>query len=359
VNDTDGRKEFTWLYKKSFKRSIMITLLLVVLIIVTFIISLSISQYPIGFSEAYQILLDHLRGAEVITYTERLKDHIVWDMNMPRAIAGVTVGAILGVGGVVMQSIIKNPLADPYTTGISSGALFGVTLYVIFGFSVLPFTGGDLAQIANAFLFALIPAAVIIFISSFKKMSPTMMVLTGIGVMYLFTASTTLLKFTADPNDLAEIYTWGVGSIGKVVWDNVPFLIGAMVFILVTTLLLSKSINVLTAGDNAATSLGVNPTKFRTLCLVLVSVTTAIAVCFTGTIGFVGLVSPHIGRMFVGSNNRYLIPCAACIGAFMLLASDCIARNAGTVGLPVGVITALIGSPLFLYFLIRQRKSAW
>ena len=351
--------EFADAYKKHFRRSVAVILLLISLIAAAAIISISISQYPIGFAEAYHILTDHLRGAEPVTYAERLKDHIVWDMNMPRAIGGVAVGAILGIGGVIMQSIIKNPLADPYTTGISSGALFGVTLYVIFGFSVIPFTGGELAQIINAFLFALVPAAAIIFISSFRKMSPTMMVLIGIGVMYLFSASTTLLKFTANPDDLAEIYTWGVGSIGKITWDNIPLLTGAMALILLTSLALSKSINVLTAGDHTASSLGVSPARFRILCLVLVSVTTAAAVCFTGTIGFVGLVAPHIGRIFVGSNNRYLIPCAACIGAFMLLAADCIARNAGTTGLPVGVITALVGSPLFLYFLIRQKKSAW
>ena len=356
---SDDSKGFIGAYKKYFKKSIAITSLMIVLIVAIFIISLSISQYPVGFTEAYHILIDHLNGVEPITYAERLKDHIVWDMNMPRAIGGIAVGAILGVGGVVMQSIIKNPLADPYTTGISSGALFGVTLYVIFGFSIIPFAGGDLAQIFNAFIFALVPAAVVVFISSFKKMNPTMMVLIGIGVMYLFTASTTLLKFTANPDDLAEIYIWGVGSIGKITWDNIPLLIGAMSFVILTMLFLSKSINVLTAGDNAASSLGVSPTKFRLLCLIIVSVTTAVAVCFTGTIGFVGLVAPHIGRIFVGSNNRYLIPCAACIGAFMLIAADCVARNAGTVGLPVGVITALIGSPLFLYFLISQKKSSW
>ncbi|MCL1811703.1 MAG: iron ABC transporter permease [Methanomassiliicoccaceae archaeon] len=355
----DSSDEFAGTYKSHFRRSTMMILLLIFLIIITVIISISISQYPISLAEAYQIMIDHLKGVEPTSYAERLKDHIVWEMNMPRAMGGIAVGAVLGVGGVVMQSIIKNPLADPYTTGISSGALFGVTLYVIFGFSVIPFSGGELAQMANAFLFALIPAGVIIFISSFKKMSPTMMVLIGIGVMYLFTASTTLLKFTANPDNLVEIYTWGVGSIGKITWDNIPLLVGAMAFIIFATLILSKSINVLTAGDNAATSLGVNPVRFRMLCLVIVSVTTAAAVCFTGTIGFVGLVAPHIGRIFVGSNSKYLIPCAACIGAFMLIAADCIARNAGTTGLPVGVITALVGSPLFLYFLIRQKKSAW
>ena len=346
-------------YRRHFRKSVLFIAAIIVLIAVTVIISISISQYHIGFAEAYQIMVDHMNGKETRSYAEWLKDFIVWDRNLPRAIGGVAVGAILGVGGAVMQSIVKNPLADPYTTGISSGAMLGVTVYLVLGISVIPFAGGDLAQIANAFVFALIPAAVIIFVSSFKKTSPVMMVLIGIGVMYIFTASTTLLKFTASSDTIAEIYIWGVGSIGKITWDNVPVILIAMVFLITVGMLLSKSINILTAGDKSAMSLGVNPTRMRLICLIAVSVATAVAVCFTGTIGFVGLVSPHIARMTVGSNIRYLIPCSAAVGGFMLIAADCIARNAGTTGLPVGVITALVGSPLFIYFLIRQKKSAW
>jgi len=346
-------------YKRHFRKSVLIISVIIMLTAVTVIISISISQYHVGFAEAYQIMVDHLNGKETGTYTEWLKDLIVWDRNLPRAIGGVAVGAILGVGGAVMQSIVKNPLADPYTTGISSGAMLGVTVYLALGVSIIPFAGGNLAQIANAFVFALIPAAVIIFVSSFKKTSPVMMVLIGIGVMYIFTASTTLLKFTASSDTIAEIYIWGVGSIGKITWDNVPIILIAMVFLITLSMLLSKSINILTAGDKSAMSLGVNPTRMRLICLIAVSIATAVAVCFTGTIGFVGLVSPHIARMTVGSNIRYLIPCSAAVGGFMLIAADCIARNAGTTGLPVGVITALVGSPLFIYFLIRQKKSAW
>ncbi len=357
--DAESDSSLRVAYKRHFRKSVLLTAGMLILIFIVSIVSISISQYPMGFTETYHILMDHIRGVQPITYVERLKDMIVWDMNLPRAIGGVAVGATLGVGGAIMQSIIRNPLADPYTTGISSGALFGVTLYVILGFSVFPFVGGDTGLIINAFIFALIPAAVIIFISTFRKTSPVMMVLIGIGVMYIFTASTSLLKFTADPNSLADIYIWGVGSIGKVTWDNIPMLLGAMAFLLIFSMIMSKSINVLSAGDEAATSLGVNPARLRIICLIVVSIATATAVCFTGTIGFVGLVAPHIARIFVGSNTRYLIPCSAAVGGLMLIAAECIARNAGSTGLPVGVITALIGSPIFLYFLIRQKKSAW
>ena len=356
---SEKNESLKYAYKKHLGKSILITAIIIALTVVTVIISISISQYPIGFFEAFHILVNHLNGEVGTQYADWLKDQIIWDRNLPRAIGGVAVGATLGVGGAVMQSIIKNPLADPYTTGISSGAMFGVTVCIVLGISFVPFAGGDLAQIINAFVFSLIPAAVIIFVSTFKKMSPTMMVLIGIGVMYVFTASTTLLKFTASDETIDEIYRWGVGSIGKITWENLPLLLGAMIFIITVSMFLSKSINILSSKDESALSLGVNPSKMRLICLIVVSVSTAMAVCFTGTIGFVGLVSPHIARMTVGSNVRYLIPCSAAVGGFMLIAADCIARNAGTTGLPVGVITALIGSPLFLYFLIRQKKSAW
>lgn len=357
-NDSDSLK---YAYRKHFRKSVLVISAIIVLTAIIIIISLSIAQYPIGFTESYHIMFNHItNGAPGRTpYDSWFKDYLVWNLNIPRAIGGVAVGVILGVGGAIMQSIIKNPLADPYTTGISSGALFGVTIYLVLGISVVPFAGSDLAQIMNAFIFALIPSAVIIFISSFKKTNPVMMVLIGIGVMYIFAASTTLLKFTSSSDTIADIYTWSIGSVGKITWGNLPIILGAMAFIIIMGMLFSKSLNVLSSGDNSALSLGVDPKKMRLISLIVVSIATAVAVCFTGTIGFVGLVAPHIARTTVGSNMRYLLPCSGAVGGLMLIAADCIARNAGSTGLPVGVITALIGSPLFLYFLIRQKKSAW
>ena len=351
-------------YRMHFRKSALLIAIITILMVVTAILSVSFAKYPLSFDESYQILVSRIHGNIPVAppagdYILWLKDQIVWEMNFPRAIGGVAVGVILGVGGAVMQSVVKNPLADPYTTGISSGAMFGVTVYLVMGISIIPFASGELPLIVNAFVFSLIPAGVIIFVSSFKKTSPTMMVLIGIGVMYVFSASITLLKYTASSDTIADIYIWGVGSIGKITWDNIPLLLGAMAFIVISSMYMSKSINILSSGDKSAMSFGVNPFRMRIMCLTIVSVSTAVAVCFTGTIGFVGLVAPHIARMTVGSNLRYMIPCSAAVGGLMLIAADCIARHAGTTGLPVGVITALIGSPLFLYFLIKQKKNAW
>lgn len=346
-------------YRRSSKRRIAFILVTLVLTLAVSLYSICVSKYSIGFGEACNIIMNHFNGIVPVSYEDRLKDYLVWDKFIPRAIVGVLVGAILAIGGAVMQTIVKNPLTDSYTTGISSGALFGVTIFIILGFSIFPGITGNPGMILNAFVFALIPATVIILFSAFRKVTPTIMVLIGIAIMYIFTATVTLLKYTCSDENLVTIYEWTVGTLGKSVWDFVPYLICAFAIIFTVMMLQSKNLNVLSSSDRSAMSLGVNPTRVRIICILTISVSTAIAVCFTGTIGFVGLVCPHIGRMLVGSNLRYLIPSSAVIGALMMIAADCLARSVGATGLPVGVITALVGGPVFLFFLIKQRKSIW
>ncbi len=325
-------------------------------------LSLSISRIDISFVQALQVVWNHLTGnvpSRAEDYLAWWTDYVVVNDNAPRTICGVCVGIVLAVSGAVMQSITRNPLTDPYTIGISSAALFGVTVYIISGVCILPFLDGYPGQIANAFAFSLIPAFAIVAVSTFKKTSSTMMILIGIAVMYLFNAFTTFLKFNATEEDLQEIYEWSLGTLTPAGWTAVGPLIAASALTVAVMFLMSNRINVIALGDKEAISLGESPVRVRIACLVTISVATAVAVCFTGTIGFVGLVAPHIARLFVGSNAKALIPASALIGALMVVGSDCLVRMLPTV-LPVGVITALIGSPLFLYFLYMQRKkSVW
>ncbi len=344
-------------YKRNARHKSSLTAILVVLTISMSIYSICVSKYHIGFSEAWDIVLNNLRNIPASTYYEELKYYIVWDGFVPRAISGVLVGAILAIGGAIMQTIIKNPLTDSYTTGISSGALFGVTIFIILGISIVPGLTGDLGMMVNAFVFSLIPSGVIIFFSVFRKITPTAMVLIGVAVMYMFNATTTLLKYTCSEEDLSEIYAWSIGTLGKTDWNSVPYLLGAFILISLMSVLTYKSINILSTSDESSISMGVNPYFTRTICLLTISTSTAIAVCFTGTIGFVGLVAPHIARILVGSNVRQLIPSSAIIGAFMLISADCVARILGSTGLPVGVVTALIGGPVFLSVLLMHKKQ--
>lgn len=337
----------------------------VVLIAVIFLLcvySLSISRVDISFAQAMEVVWNHITGDlpdRKIDYDSWLIDHLVVDDNAPRTICGACVGILLAASGAVMQSTTRNPLTDPYTLGISSAAMLGVTIFIVYGICVIPSLEGYSGQIANAFIFSLIPAAAIVLVSSFKRTSSTMMILIGIAVMYLFNAFTTFIKFNASEESLQEIYEWSLGTLSSTDWSAVSALVGTSIFVMIVMVFLSNKINVLATGDKEAVSLGENPVRVRILCFVMISVGTAVAVCYTGTIGFVGLVAPHIARLIVGSNNKILIPASAIIGALMVVGADCLVRLLPTV-LPVGVITALIGSPIFLYFLFRQRKkSIW
>ena len=322
-------------------------------------LELSMGPYNIGFFESFQIAFDHIKGVVPETPLDRTKDFVIWDIRLPRAIAGLAVGAGLGVCGAAMQSALKNPLADPYTTGISSGASLGVAVAMILGTSALPMFSGDTMIIVNAFIFSLIPAAFIIFISVFKKTTSTSMILIGVAVMYIFSATTSLLMLYAEPEQLADVYIWSVGTLAKSNWDNLAYIVagGALGVALLWTI--SKRLNILSLKDESISALGVNAKNTRISTLVIVSLTTAVLVCFTGTIGFVGLVAPHMVRIFIGSDNRYLIPASASFGAVLLLLADVLAKQLGPAGLPVGVITAVIGGPLFLIILMKQKKSAW
>jgi len=306
--------------------------------------------------EILEVFSNHLHGITPTEYRYIVIDKVIWDDYLPRAVGGITIGAILGVGGAVMQTVVKNPMTDAYTTGISSGALFGMTLFVITGCSLVG-VGGNIGMIVNAFVFSLIPCMVIIAISVFRQVTSTMMILIGVGLMYVFSACTTLLKFTANPDDIETIFEWNVGTLANLGAVSMPFVIVACIVLFISMMYLSNSLNVMSSNDRLTQSLGVDPLKIKVIVFVLVSVCTAVAVCFSGSIGFVGLVIPHIARRIVGSNCRLLIPYSAVLGALLLTGSDFLAKQLYLGGLPVGVITALVGSPVFLYLLTKKLRT--
>ena len=313
---------------------------------------ITLGDYPIGFWECFSIVIDHITKGP----GDEIKDFIVWDRRLPMAIMAVVVGVGLAVAGATMQSVLKNPLADSYTTGISSGASFGATLAIIMGVNVV---AGSWGLVANAFLFSLIPMGAILLISSFRHSSPTTMILSGIAIMYAMDAITTVIRLHANPDALKEVYYWGVGSLGYANWENIPIAVGVTAAGVVIMQVVSKVLNILATGDDNAKSLGVDANKARMFSLLVVSLTTAAIVSFTGTIGFVGLVCPHIARIFIGSDNRFLLPGSAAVGALLVIVADIIARLIAPSSLQVGVVLSFIGGPMFLYILLRQRKEVW
>jgi iron complex transport system permease protein len=323
-------------------------------------VAITIGDTPIGFFETYQIIFNHiLHGAPPESSPEFLKDYLVINIRMPRIIIGLIVGSALAACGVVMQNALKNPLADPYTTGVSSGAVFGVTISSLLGVTIVS-SVYYISTFVNAFVFSLVPVMIILLISKLRSVSPVTMIMAGISVMYVFNAMSTVLKLMADPNDLADLYKWSVGSLTFVGWGAVPLMLTTTVVGLTIMMALTKKLNILATGDENATAMGVNVDSMRRFLLLIVAMVAAVNVGFVGLIGFVGLVAPHIARIFVGADNRYLLPASVAFGAALLIAADLIGRTIIYPSiLQVGVITSFMGGPMFLWLLLRKNSNMW
>ena len=344
-------EEETAVYRKRTARKVSFIAILVIAAVVAAGIAMTIGTYPISFIDAYRVVWDHFFG-EV---WDPDADYLIFEWRLPRICTGILAGIGLAAAGVVMQSILRNPLADPYTTGISSGASFGATIAIGLGISL---ASGTYAIVTGAFVFALIPTAVILAVSKMRGASPTTMIMAGIAIMYIFNAMTTMITLWVSPDQLSAIFAWSVGSIDGATWTQVMTM---LVFVVVgygILQLCSRRLNVLSTGDESSRSMGIDANKLRILCLLVVSFLTAGIVSFTGLIGFIGLVSPHICRLVIGSDNRFLIPASAAFGAALLIIADSIGRIViQPATIQVGVITAFIGGPLFLYLIIKQRKG--
>ena len=327
----------------------------IVLAAAAFFITLGFGVYKISVVDAIMVFFDHILG----NYVDPRDDLYVWDTRLPRAIGAIAAGAGLGIAGTVMQNDFKNPLAEPYTMGISSGAFLGATLAIVLNISIIPFVPDDSAVVANSYLFSLIPVGFIVLISKFRKLTPGTMILTGIAVMFLFSSISQIIMVTAPSESMADAYSWRVGSLSVIRWSKLPIMLTSTAILSVLIYFFARKLNVMYVGDKSVKTLGENPANVRIITMVLASLLTAGIVCYTGTIGFIGLVGPHVARIFVGSNNRYLIPASAAFGAAFILIADTIAKVSGINGLPVGVISAMVGGPLFIWILIRMRKNVW
>lgn len=330
---------------------------IVAMVIIAFfatLATLGFGVYRISVADAISTFFNHLLG----NVTNPENDHYIWDVRLPRALGALITGAGLAVAGAVMQNDFRNPLAEPYTMGISSGAFLGAVVAIAYGVSIIPIGNFD-GAVGNAFIFSLFPLAIILLVSKFRKMTPIAMVLTGVAIMFLFSSICQVILVTAPSETLADAYHWRVGTLDKIRWNSLPVMVTIVFIGAVLIMCFSRKLDVLYAGDRSAQTMGVNANQLRIITLVIASLMTASVVSYTGTIGFIGLVGPHVARIFVGSTNRYLIPASATFGAAFVIFADTIAKVTGVSGLPVGVICSMIGGPLFLYILIKQRKSAW
>ena len=283
-------------------------------------------------------------------------DTIVRNLRLPIALMAAAVGAALGLSGAVMQTILNNPLASSYTLGISAGAGFGAALAILVG-AALPLPEAWAVPMA-AFLFAGVACAAVAGVGQLRGATPELLVLAGIACLFLFQALLSLLQFLASPEALQQIVFWLFGSLLRSTMLKVAVV--AVVLVATVPVLLADAwrLTALKLGDDRARALGVRVDALRLRAFVIVSVLTGAAVAFVGTIGFVGLVAPHIARMLVGEDQRHLLPASAVFGALLLSAASVVSKLIipGTV-FPIGIVTALIGVPFFGWLVLAARRT--
>ena len=283
--------------------------------------------------------------------------NIIWLIRFPRVLMGVFVGAGLAVVGVTMQAVVRNPLADPYILGISSGASVGAVMVLAFGAFAF---AGIYAISVGAFLGAILTFLIVFLLAqSNGRLNPARLILAGVAVAYFFSGLTSFITLTSDNRELARaVLAWLLGSLAGTDWVELTLPTAVLFFGSVYLVLQARGLNALIVGDETAATLGVDLTRFRRSLFWVVSLVTGVMVAVSGAIGFIGLMIPHIVRLMVGTDHRRVLPVSIFVGSIFLILVDVIARTAfDPVELPVGVITSLLGGPFFLWLLHRQMKE--
>lgn len=341
-------------YKRLWWKRTIFVLFLFSCLALAFIASICAGSTYISPLQAITVLLK--RGGDF--------DTIVWEIRLPRALAAVFAGAGLALGGVVMQASLRNPMASPFTLGMSSAAGFGAALAIVLGAGHFLKTslGGFAVSsyfplIVSSFLFSLIAVFVIFFLAKVKGASPETIILTGIAISFLFSAATSLIQYFGTTEQVAAIVFWLFGSLSKASWEAFWATSLTSLAVLAVFLKWSYRYDALLMDEDFARNLGVNPENLRLASMILSSVATAVITSFLGVISFVCLVAPHIARIVIGSEHKYLILASALVGANILTLSDIASRILmPPLVIPVGIITSFLGTPLLLYLLLRGRR---
>ena len=317
---------------------------------------LGVSQLP--FREAFLALMG--RGEATAT-------RILWQIRMPRVLAALLSGAGLSVSGLMMQTVLNNPMASPSTLGVSNAAVFGANL------SIIGLAGGFLSSGHNlqnlttdinlyatsvtAFLFSVLSVCLILGLCRLRSFSPNTVVLAGIAVGSIWTAATTILQFFATDVGLSAAVVWSFGDLGRATYESDGILFVVIAVSLLLFRLFAHAYNALLSSETTAAAMGVPVRVLRFCTLLLASIVTAVCVSFLGIIGFVGIICPHVVKRLLGQNHRVTIPASALCGSLLLLFSDLLSRTlGGGAALPVGAITSLLGAPFFVAILLGRKE---
>lgn len=309
----------------------------IILLLIASIIDLFIGDSKIAISE--------------LTNLSEMQRTILFDIRLPEVFTAMVVGLSLGLGGAIMQTILNNPLADPFTLGISSAAGFGASLFLILGLSLSYVAFGSI-------IFSLVSMFFVFYISKKKAMNTEDMILAGIAVKFFFDSLTSLLQYLATDEALASIVFWLFGNVTKTTMKEILLILAFFVFILIMSLKDAWKLTAMRFGEDRAKAMGVDTKKLKIKTFILVSILSAISVSYVGIIGFIGILAPHFARRWVGEDQRYYLILSAIIGGILLVISSMVTKviKPGVV-VPIGIISSLIGLPLIFIILFGVKND--
>ncbi len=321
-------------------------------LIVVFFASFFLGRYPITAKEVFGIFYSHTFLNDIWpidAFWTSTQNAITMNVRLPRIILAVLIGCCLSTAGASYQGIFRNPMASPDILGATNGAAFGAALAILRG-------GNKLMITLSAFIFSLLTVIIVNLVASKAKGSKILgLVLSGIMVSSLFSAFTSYIKLVADPMDVLPAITyWLMGSLSGAMLRDIGIALIPMVIGIIPIFILRWRINILSMGDEEARTMGINAPRVRIILILASTLITAASVSVSGVIGWVGLVVPHLARRMVGNNYKYLVPTSMIFGALFMLIVDNVSRNLWTTEIPIGILTAFIGAPFFLYLILRR-----
>lgn len=334
---------------------------LLVLLLVVAAIAITIGAAGIPLARLPAALgLSAALGDSAFTARDAL---VLWSVRLPRIVMAALIGLLLAASGTIMQGLFRNPLADPALVGVASGGALAAAAALVARDRLLPGLPSDVATYvtpAAAFIGSLMTTVVLHCIATWRNRTSTaVFLLGGLAIAALANAGLGLLIFVADDKQLRDITFWMLGSIGGATWSKVSLLAPFAIALLVAVPFIARGLDLLALGETEAFQMGVEVERLKRISIVLVSAMTGAAVSFAGVIGFIGIIVPHLIRLLLGPSHGGLLPASALFGAVLLLVADTVARTiAAPAEVPIGILTALVGAPFFLFLLLRQRGLA-
>lgn len=341
--------------KIKYQKAKVLGLILIISLFVTVFIAINLGKADLSFISVGKIILTKITGNS--SYLEGIKESevaILWEIRFPRILTAVIVGSGLAISGAVFQALLMNPLADSYTMGVSSGAAFGASIAIYLNLFI---SGFNLPITLCAFLGAFLTLGIVMKIANIRGyVSSSNLVIAGIIVSSILASGISFLK-SASGEQVAAIINWLIGSLSARSWQDVTMSFPLILICALICIYYAEDLNVLSLGEEESRALGVDTTKIRKILLISGSLITAICVSVSGIIGFIGLIVPHMLRILLGSDNKFLLPLSFLLGGELLLLADTGARAFMNVEVPVGVLTTLLGGPFFIYIFVKKNRS--